>query len=77
MIILEHVVKVDPKIVFTAKSGSEALEIVSANVKNNLERNGRKCCDFNLILMDCNMPFMDGYEATSKIRQLLFSQKLP
>ena len=29
-------------------------------------------CDYNLIFMDCNMPIMDGYQATQKIRQFLY-----
>ena len=55
----------------TALSGQQALEII----KKDFEANGKS--KFNLILMDCNMPLMDGYEATRRVREYLYLKNQP
>ena len=34
-------------------------------------------CNYDLIIMDCNMPVLDGNEATKLIRQYMYEKELP
>ncbi|MBF0470424.1 MAG: response regulator [Gammaproteobacteria bacterium] len=53
------------------------------NLRSEVAVNGEQAValwqahDFDLILMDCRMPVMDGYEATAQIRQHADGQDIP
>jgi two-component system, sensor histidine kinase len=57
-----------------ATNGKEAVDLV----RRRLEMDQRNPCicplrrsNYKLIFMDCNMPIMDGFQATQEIRKML------
>ncbi|KAK2649646.1 hypothetical protein Ddye_017135 [Dipteronia dyeriana] len=51
------------------KNGEEALQLVCKGLKDRTEHGGPQILPYDYILMDCEMPIMNGFEATKQIRK--------
>jgi CheY-like chemotaxis protein len=51
--------------------GLEAIKMIENSVQKS-KITGLNKMEYDLILIDCNMPFLDGYETTLRIRQYLY-----
>lgn len=65
----------------TALSGMQALDIINKDIMSQQEQGkghqGEPYNKFELILMDCDMPGLSGYETTQKIREFMLMFDLP
>ena len=82
--ILEHKFNISRSIIDYSLNGEEALEVIIQDLEaqnQTIMKKPKTTFDpqlvpssYTLILMDCNMPFMDGYECSKLIRKTFFEK---
>ena len=68
IMVLSNYLKYDGYCFETASNGQIAIETILRNKEYNKF--------FSLILMDCNMPIMDGFTASEKIKQMIIKKEI-